>query len=87
MTFGLLILFKYQNDYQDTLQNQLNLIKLFDKVIDRIWVIEHHYNSLRANSAPLIILNPIAKCTNNIKFALGIKMIILNLLNKRKIYD
>ena len=76
MTFGLLLLFEYQNDFQDTLQKQLNLIKLFDKVIDRVWVTEHHYNPLRVNSAPLMILNHIAKYTNK---DLGIATLLLGL--------
>ena len=76
MTFGLLLLFEHQNDFQDTLQKQLNLIKLFDKVIDRVWVTEHHYNPLRVNSAPLMILNHIAKYTNK---DLGIATLLLGL--------
>lgn len=76
MTFGLLLLFEHQNDFQDTLEKQLNLIKLFDKVIDRVWVTEHHYNPLRVNSAPLMILNHIAKYTNK---DLGIATLLLGL--------
>lgn len=76
MTFGLLLLFEHQNDFQDTLEKQLNLIKLFDKVIDRVWVTEHHYNPLRVNSTPLMILNHIAKYTNK---DLGIATLLLGL--------
>ncbi len=50
ITFGLLLLFEHQNDFQNTLEKQLSLIKLFDKVVNTIWVTEHHYNPLRINS-------------------------------------
>ena len=76
MTFGLLLLFEHQNDFQNTLEKQLSLIKLFDKVVNTIWVTEHHYNPLRINSSPLMILNYIATHTNK---DLGIATLLLGL--------
>lgn len=76
ITFGLLLLFEHQNDFQNTLEKQLSLIKLFDKVVNTIWVTEHHYNPLRINSSPLMMLNYIATHTNK---DLGIATLLLGL--------
>ncbi len=98
MTFGLLLLFEFDKDFERTLQNQLDLIKVFDKVVDTIWVTEHHYSPIRLNSNPLMILNHLIEHTDK---DLGIATLLLSLydpvyiseaisllsnLSKRKIY-
>ncbi len=76
MKFGLLLLFEFEKDFQTTLNNQLNLINIFDKVIDTIWVTEHHYSPIRINSNPLMILNHLVSYTNK---DLGIATLLLSL--------
>lgn len=76
MKFGLLLLFEYEESFQNSLKKQLELIKLYDEIIDTIWVTEHHYNPLRINSNPLMILNHLAPYTNK---NLGIATLLLGL--------
>ncbi|RXJ60910.1 LLM class flavin-dependent oxidoreductase [Candidatus Marinarcus aquaticus] len=74
MTYGLLLLFEHQENLQSTLNKQINLIKLFDKVIERVWVTEHHYHPMRVNSAPLMILNHLIQHTQK---ELGVATLLL----------
>lgn len=76
MKFGLLLLFEYEENFQNSLKKQLELIKLYDDFINTIWVTEHHYNPLRINSTPLMILNHLAPYTNK---NLGIATLLLGL--------
>lgn len=76
MKFGLLLLFEYEEDFQNSLKKQLELIKLYDDFIDTIWVTEHHYNPLRINSTPLMLLNHLATHTNK---NLGVATLLLGL--------
>lgn len=76
MTYGLLLLFEHQEDFQSTLNKQTSLIKLFDKVIDRVWVTEHHYHPMRVNSSPLMILNHLLQHTQK---ELGVATLLLGL--------